>query len=417
MSLGMPLARYQRVLAVRAARDVLLLGMLVRIPMFAGMVLLTVHVVQTLGRSYTEAGLVTTVATVCVAVSGPWRGRLLDRLGLRRVVLPSVLVVAACWSVAPFAGYAVLVVLAGVSGLFVVPTFSIVRAAVITAVGDELRRTALSLDSVLVEVAFIAGPVLGIWAATKWSTSWVLFGIEMSAALAGLGLWLLNPPIRADAADADGDRQPGTAGRSWFAPAVLAVLVAAGAGTLVLSGSDIAIVAAMRDYGSYDHIGLVLAVWGLGSVVGGLVYGSLHRPVSAFLLLAGLAVTTVPLALAAGPWALGALAFVTGLLCAPTITATVDQLSALVPGTARSEAMGWHGSFMTTGSALGAPAAGAAIDRWGFGGGFVLAGVLGLALAVGCWSLARRGPVPAHPPVLVPVPVPVGQRVAEDVRP
>ena len=156
-----------------------------RIPIFAGGVVLTLHVVQTLGRSYGAAGLVTAGATVAIAVSGPWRGRLLDRMGLRRVVLPSLLVSAACWSVAPFVGFWPLLALAALAGLFVVPTFSIIRQAVIAAAPEGDRRTALALDSVAVEVSFMVGPVLGVWAATLWPTSWVLFGIEMLGVVAG----------------------------------------------------------------------------------------------------------------------------------------------------------------------------------------------------------------------------------------
>jgi MFS family permease len=37
---------------------------------------------------------------------------------------------------------------------------------------------------------------------------------------------------------------------------------------------------------------------------------------------------------------------------------------------------------MTAGSALGAPVAGLAIDRWGWGGGFVIVALVGLAVAV-----------------------------------
>jgi hypothetical protein len=84
----MPLAPYRRVLSAPALRQALVLGVLVRIPIFAGGVILTLHVVQTLGRSYGAAGLVSAAATVCIAVSGPWRGRLLDSRGLRRVVRP-----------------------------------------------------------------------------------------------------------------------------------------------------------------------------------------------------------------------------------------------------------------------------------------------------------------------------------------
>jgi MFS family permease len=87
------------------------------------------------------------------------------------------------------------------------------------------------------------------------------------------------------------------------------------------------------------------------------------------------------MALAAGAPSLAVLSFVAGLLCAPTITATVDQVSRVVPLSARGEAMGWHGSFMTAGMALGAPLAGVAIDGWGWEAGFTLVALVGLLVA------------------------------------
>jgi MFS family permease len=168
---------------------------------------------------------------------------------------------------------------------------------------------------------------------------------------------------------------------------------AAAATTVVLSGCDIAFVAALREFDKVSLIGPVLTLWGLGSVIGGLVYGLLHRSISAFLLLGGLSALTIPIALAPSVWPLAALGFVAGLLCAPTITATVDQLSRAVPDAARGEAIGWHGSAMTAGSALGAPVAGLAIDRWAWGGGFVIVSLVGLAVAAvgaGAMTTHRR---------------------------
>ena len=43
--------------------------------------------------------------------------------------------------------------------------------------------------------------------------------------------------------------------------------------------------------------------------------------------------------------------------------------------------MGWHGSFMTTGGAIGAPLAGLAIDRGGPGAGFVMVAAVGVVVA------------------------------------
>jgi MFS family permease len=385
------LAGYRRVLANRGARVPLVLGVLVRAPLFAAGVVLTLHVVSTLHRSYAEAGLVTAVAFACVSISGPWRGRLLDRLGLRRVIAPSMAVLAVCWSVAPFAGYWPLLVLSAVAGLFAVPSFSIIRQAVLTAVPEHDRRAALSLDGVLVEVAFMIGPVAGVWAATTWATSWVLFGVEMFGVAAAALLWLANPAITPEAAQA----REAVPRRQWLRTGFVAVCAAAGTATLVLSGTDISIVAALRHFDAATLIGPVLAVWGLGSMVGGLVYGTLHRPIPAYWLLAALAAVTFPMAFAGDPWWLGVLALVAGLLCAPTITATVDQLSRLVPDVARGEALGWHGSTMTIGASLGAPLAGVAIDWWGVGGGLVVVSAVGLAVAVLGAAATVRRPAPA----------------------
>jgi MFS family permease len=403
----MAIARYRRVLSSPALRQALLLGFLVRMPIFAGGVVLTLHVVSTLERSYGAAGLVSAAATIAIAISGPWRGRLLDRLGLRRVVVPSIVVAAICWSIAPFVDYWLLLALAALAGLFVIPSFSIIRQAVIAAVSDEDRRTAISLDSVAVELSFMVGPAVGVWAATTWPTSWVLFAIEMGGVAAGILLWVANPAIR-EAVEETGVDDEGVAlargarvpRRSWFRAPFLVVCLGATASTVVLGGSDIAIVAALRDFDAQPSIGWVLAVWGLGSMVGGLVYGGLHRSISAFWLLGGLGVVTLPMALATTVPSLAVLSFVAGLLCAPTITATVDQISRLVPEAARGEAMGWHGSFLTAGIALGAPIAGVAMDRRGWEAGFLLVAVLGIVVAVvgaaatSARARRRRSPAP-----------------------
>jgi predicted MFS family arabinose efflux permease len=53
--------------------------------------------------------------------------------------------------------------------------------------------------------------------------------------------------------------------------------------------------------------------------------------------------------------------------------------------------MGWHGSFMTAGMALGAPAAGFAVDHAGWSAGFLSVAVLGLlAAVVGALAMSGR---------------------------
>jgi MFS family permease len=401
----MDVGQYRHVLAIRDTRNALALGLLIRIPMFAGTVLLTLHVVTALGRSYGAAGLVSAAATVAIAISGPWRGRLLDRLGLRRTVAPSLLIQLVCWSIAPWVGYAPLMALAALAGLFVVPTFSILRQVIIRSVPEHQRRTALSLDSAATELSFMAGPALGVWLATTWDTGWALFTVEMAAVLAGCVLWVANPAIKGapdaahateatDKADASAaaaastDDAPGTspepvpgAWRGFITVRVAAVYLAAACTTLVLSGTDVSIVAALRSFEATAAIGWILALWGAGSLVGGLVYGAWHRSFSVFWLLGGLAATTAPVALAVGVPSFAVLVTLSGFLCAPTITATVEQLSRVVPERFRGEMMGWHGSAMTAGSAVGAPLAGFAIDHGGWRWGFLVVSALGVLVA------------------------------------
>lgn len=386
-----------------------MLGFLIRVPLWAAAVILTLHVVASLGRSYGQAGLVTAASTVAIAVSGPWRGRLLDRIGLRRTVGPSLLVQVGVWSVAPWVDYAPLVALAVLAGLFVVPTFSILRQVMLRSVPEHQRRTALSLDSAATELSFMAGPALGVWLATVWDTGWALLVCQMASVAAGVLLWLRNPRLRSEPSELDLREPDGAmraegnahdAGAEPAAPAhgaasskralrgfitlpVAAVYVASIATTIVLTGTDLGVVAALRDFGQPEAIGWVLALWGLGSLVGGLVYGAWHRSYSVFWLLGGLALTTAPVAFATGVPTFAVIITLAGVLCAPTITATVEHLSRIVPERFRGEMMGWHGSAMTTGSALGAPVAGFAIDHGGWQWGFLVVAIIGLIVAFG----------------------------------
>lgn len=389
----MGVASYRAVLARPGVPSVLLLGFLIRVPVFAAFIVVTLHVVTGLDRTYSEAGIVTTVTTVALAIAGPWRGRSLDRIGLRATIGPQLVVLALVWSVAPFVPYAALLALAAIGGLATIPTFSVIRQALISAVDETDRKAVLSLDALVTEFSFMVGPVIGVLVATWWDTGWALFGTEMLAVLGGLWLWFANPPLMPVKAPSDPAQPAGSTGSTgssgplattgplWRSPAVLSVLASGAATTVVLTGTDLGVVAALREMGQPGSIGWVLAVWGFGSALGAFVYGALHRPVPVFVLLALLAGTTIPVALAADRLALALLLFFCGLFCAPTITASSDALSRSVPLTALGEAMGWQGVAFTVGSATGAPIAGLAIDHYGWEGAFIVTGVLALVVA------------------------------------
>jgi MFS family permease len=374
------LAPYRSVLAVPGVKALLMFGLVFRIPFLATGVLLTLHTVTTLGRSYAEAGLVMTAATVGAAVGQPLRGRAVDRVGLRRALLPSLVATAVLYCLAPFVGYGWLLLLVLVTSLVPLPVFTVVRQSLSAQVGPAHRRTAYSLDSMAVELSFMAGPAVGVWLATAWSTGLALQVAGGLIVLAGLGLLAYDPPTRS----ADGETGPAAGPRprlQWTAPLVV-VLAASVAATVVLAGTDVAIVAFARDHHDLGMTGPVFIAWGLGSMVGALLYGAWHHRAQPMPMLAALGLLTIPVGGAPSmPWLLLTI-LPAALVCAPIITATADAVAGLVDEVVLGEAIGWHGSAMTGGTALGAPLAGAFMDRWGPWAGFAVVGAVGLVLAL-----------------------------------
>src|SRR6476646_9204296 len=126
----MGIGRYAALLARRPVRRLILVGMIARLPHSAAGLILTLHVVQTLGRGYAAAGLAAAALTIGIAVGSPWRGRLIDRIGLRRTLLPSVIAEGVLWPIAAFVPYEALIPVAFVCGAFALPIFTVVRQSI-----------------------------------------------------------------------------------------------------------------------------------------------------------------------------------------------------------------------------------------------------------------------------------------------
>lgn len=374
----MDFSAYRRLWAIPVVRNTLLVGVLSRLPQFAMGLVLTLHVVGNLDDRYSAAGVVAGVFTVAAAIAGPWRGHLLDRHGLRRTLVPSVAVLLPVWAIAPFVGYWVLLGLIVVAGAMTFPVFSVVRQVLVTNVPPELRRSALSLDSAIVELSFMAGPALGVMACQWWNPRWVLLVCAMGYVAGSTALLVLNPPI-ANAVELDAE---GTGSTSWLGLRALAILLAVAAAGFVLSGTDLAIVASLRDLGHASWVGIAFTLWGLGSAIGGITYGAISRSIPTFVLVFGLGITTVPLAFAHHPALIAVLLVLTGLFCAPSLASSVDELSAIVPASARGQVMGWHGSAATAGNAMAPPLVGWAMDSHGWAWGYVVTGMMGVVAAL-----------------------------------
>ncbi|MDR6985577.1 MFS family permease [Paenarthrobacter nitroguajacolicus] len=430
----MNFALYQEMLSIRPVRRLLVVGMIARIPHSAAGVLLTLHIVLTLGQGYAAAGAAAAVMTIGIALGAPWRGRRVDTVGLRKALIPSVVSETVIWSVVPHVSYEWLLPLVFVGGLFTLPIFSVVRQSLGVMVEGEQRRSAFALDSIATELVFMIGPAVGAIVATSGFSAIGLTAVGISVSVAGLFLTWFNPPTRsetpctpqesADRAAADlvaaeaamvasapahvqeaASEMASSTSRSaalrsrvarnftWFTASVAALFAVAAGSGMVLSGSDVSIVGLLERGGHENEIGIVFFFWCASSVVGGLIYGSMKRSISPMLLLLGMAALTIPMGFAQDTWTLAFLSLLPGLLCAPVLSASSEKVADVVDEERRGEAMGWYGSALTAGVALGAPLAGVFIDAVGPSAGFAAIGSAGVVLCIAgliLTSLRRR---------------------------
>jgi MFS family permease len=386
----MQFAPYRRVLALPRVLPLFGISMLIRIPSLAGSMVLTLYVVLELGMGFGAAGTVFAASILGGAIGSPVLGRMTDRYGLRPVVVVGTAVSALFWATVGGMSYPVLLVAGFLSSVVQVPVFTVSRQALAALVPEAQRRPAYSLDSVTVELSYMAGPALGVVLATQASIQIAVWTVLVGLVITGATLYLFNPPLRSESEQAD---QP--AGRMplrrWLRPGLLAVMVGVAGATLVLGATDVVVVAVLKHAGELSWASLVLPVWGAYSILGGLVYGGLRRvpgPISLILLLG---LCTVPLALADSWLWLCVALLPAGVMCAPTLAASADAVSRLAPAAVRGEAMGYFGAAANTGMALGAPLAGLVVDVVGTAWGFTVAGGVGVLAAGVAWLVNRAG--------------------------
>lgn len=144
--------------------------------------------------------------------------------------------------------------------------------------------------------------------------------------------------------------------------------------------------------------GILLAVWSVGSIVGGLVYGGLHlstpprRQVP--VLVGALALGTALPLLATGPLVMGLALFAFGLTLAPFSACNSVLLGEAAPRGTTTEAFAWNTSMLFGGAAVGSALAGVLVEQIGPPAGLAVATAAGvLAVGAAVSSAARlRGP-------------------------
>ncbi|MBC6446954.1 MFS transporter [Actinokineospora xionganensis] len=375
--------QYRRTLGLPGVRTLMIVMLFARIPVSAAAIVLMLHVAVGMDRGYGQAGLVGASATIGIALGSPIMGRVVDRYGLRRLLMIVTVGETAFWASAPFMDYKTLLILAFFGGFSVIPAMSIGRQAIAAVVTGDLRRTAYSLDSVSTELTFMIGPAAAVALATQKSTEWTLTAMAVAVFLSGSLLFLINPKMRADHEEVAGGRR--LPRREWLTPRLVGVLAVGAGAIFVLAGIDVAVVAALRETGQLEWTGLVIAITCVASAVGGVVYGTLRKPFEQFVLMGLMSLFILPVGFASGQWwPLFALALIPATaLCAPTLAATNEKVSSLAPASMRGVATGLQSSAFTLGAAAGTPLVGFVVDHgspaWGFAvvgaGGLIVAGV------------------------------------------
>jgi MFS family permease len=397
------LAPYAEIFAIPRTWRFSVAGIIGRMPM-AMYGLGTVLLVSAGTGRYGVAGSVSAAGALGGALCAPQLGRLVDRLGQRRVLIPVCVIFAIA-----VAGLAAAVELrapdwtlfaCGIVGGAAMPqTGPMARArwSVLLA-GSPRLHTAFSVESVADELCFVIGPAAVTLLATQVHP---VAGIGCAALCALIGsLWFASqrstePPVVAmDGQPAQPAQPAGTQARraargrpARLAAPSLAVLlpvylfIGAMFVTIDLSTVDFA-----TRLGHKPLAGLVLGCYALGSATGGLWYGSRtwHAPASR-----RLAVTlTMTVAGVCTFWAmpnllvLAPVIYLCGLTIAPTLIAGYSLLEATaLPGRA-TEAMSWLSTGIAVGLAIGATAAGFILDAFGPRWGYAFAAASGVTAAL-----------------------------------
>jgi MFS family permease len=350
-------------------------------------------------------GIATAASGFSVGVSAPLVSRVIDRVGQTKplVVMASLTLVTGVALVAATqagAGAALVTVLAFAGGLSVPPVSPSLRTLLPDVVGRERLDTAFAFDALQLELVFILGPLASAALSTAISPEFAYLTAVALQAGGALGVaaapasrrW--RPPPHEP-----GSRRAGALSLSGFRVLVISIAI----GAIALGVLEIGIAAFAEEHSSRDDAGWLFALWGIGSLSGGLWYGARHWRVPAFtrflivngLLTAGLA----PLALADSLPVFAVLVMVAGFGLAPTAAATYTLIDELAPATARTEAYAWQIVGYVAGSAAGAWLAGAVVEGAGVGAALAcapLAAAVGLLIALA----ARRsimGPAPPSP--------------------
>jgi predicted MFS family arabinose efflux permease len=384
---------YARILRTPGVAMIVLATLIGRLPIgISGLAILLY--VEEVSDSFAAAGLCAGALALGSAAGAPLQGRLIDRRGVG-MLLPLAIAHAAGLLAIWLAGEAgaPVALLAAASlgaGVAIPPVSSVLRSRwqYLLPGRPELLAGAFALDSVMIEVIFVTGPLI---TTVVVATVGPQYALIVSAACVLLGTSLMLAGLSG---------KPGPERTETGRPAFgLGALASPGLRTLVISSLpvgftfgtlEVVLPAFSEAEGSRELAGVLLAVWSAASAVGGLAWGArgggapLLRAHLLFAWLLPLGVA--PLLLAGSPLSMALLTILTGLPIAPLIASRNQLVERVVlPGTA-TEAFTWPLTALVAGVSLGAAGGGAVVEASSWTAGVVLAmavGILGAGVVMG----------------------------------
>jgi MFS family permease len=386
----MGLGRYRDLLRTPGVAPLMLAAFVGRMP-YGMNILAVILLLRAAGFDYAEVGIITAASGVSVGVAAPVLGRVIDRVGQTKVLITAAVFTAisgTAFVVAVLEGASatLVTVLAFVAGLCVPPVSPSLRSLLPSLVGRDRLDTAFALDALLLELVFVAGPLLAAGIATAISPQVAfLTGVAFQAA-GGLGV-AASPYSRRWRPEA---HEPGTRRAGALSTAGIRVLVLALALTAIALGAlEIAIPAFAEEHATRDDAGWLFALLSVGSLAGGLWYGAREwrlPPHWRFIVVTGVLVAGLALVPLAGSMPVFAvLVTLAGVGLAPSTAAAYSLVGDLAPAGAVTEAYSWQIVGYVAGSAVGAWLAGLLVEHSGVVAALACAPVaaaLGLLLAL-----------------------------------
>ena len=365
-----------------------------RLPMGALGLLLILQTHELTG-SFARGGLVAGAYTLALGFSNPVLARIVDRAGQTLVLRAGAVVSAAAMAAFALlpdgAPTLALMAVAAVAGSAQPPVGACMRSLwPVLAPDADTRHAAFALEGVAMEAVYIAGPVVIVGGIGSWSLTAGLLACALAVLIGDLA-FSLHPASRAWRSPPHAERHPAGALRGPGVQVLIAVFALCG---LAVGAVEVGVPATLEPLGQERLTGLLLGIWGLGSLLASVAVAragaAADPPRRLAVLLAAWGAAHAALALAAGPLSLAVLLLLAGAAISPTIVYANSMLDHLAPPGTLTEAFTWTTAGLTAGVAAGAVLAGAIVETASPSLAFAVLGGGGLLAAVLVRAAARR---------------------------